>query len=68
MMRCKLGLLSDEPEDAPLIGELLQWMQKNGADYTNTFRALSMGEANEEDPEFAEYYRADIRQRCDRIG
>ena len=56
MMRCKLGLLSDEPEDAPLIGELLQWMQKNGADYTNTFRALSMGEANEEDPEFAEWH------------
>lgn len=41
MMRCKLGLLTEEKEDEHLIGDLLQWMQRVGADYTNTFRDLS---------------------------
>jgi uncharacterized protein YdiU (UPF0061 family) len=44
MMRRKLGLFGEEAEDATLTGELLGWMQKHGADYTNTFRALSAGE------------------------
>ena len=40
MMRYKLGLIGREEGDEKLIGELLQWMQKNEADYTNTFRDL----------------------------
>ena len=40
MMRRKLGLFTHEKEDAKLIGDLLQWMQRTHADYTNTFREL----------------------------
>ena len=37
MMRAKLGLINKEPSDESLIIELLNWMQKNKVDYTNTF-------------------------------
>ena len=37
MMRKKLGLLGEEPKDENLITDLLAWMHKNKADYTNTF-------------------------------
>lgn len=40
-MRAKLGIFNDEPEDEALIEAFLLLMQKNKADYTNTFRALS---------------------------
>lgn len=40
-MRAKLGLVGVEPEDAALVEDLLDWMRKNRADYTSTFRALS---------------------------
>jgi len=37
MMKKKLGLISEDPKDEELIVELLSWMHKNKADYTNTF-------------------------------
>ena len=37
MMRDKLGLYGEDKDDKNLIMELLDWMQKNKADYTNTF-------------------------------
>ena len=37
MMKKKLGLISEDPKDEELIIELLSWMHKNKADYTNTF-------------------------------
>ncbi len=37
MMRDKLGLYGQDKEDKNLIMELLDWMQKNKVDYTNTF-------------------------------
>ncbi|WP_458461833.1 protein adenylyltransferase SelO, partial [Paenibacillus sp.] len=40
-MRAKLGLLNEESEDEALIKELLELMEKHGADYTNTFLALT---------------------------
>lgn len=40
-MRAKLGMLKVEPEDESLIEDLLSMMQQRGADYTNTFRALT---------------------------
>lgn len=40
-MRSKLGLSNDDPEDEALIEELLELMHKHGADYTNTFLALT---------------------------
>lgn len=39
-MRRKLGLMSEQPEDASLIDALLTLMQEHEADYTNTFRLL----------------------------
>ncbi len=41
MMRAKLGLLGSQEDDEKLISDLLNWMQKNHADYTNTFLGLS---------------------------
>jgi serine/tyrosine/threonine adenylyltransferase len=40
-MRAKLGMFNAEIEDESLIEDLLSMMQKYGADYTNTFRALT---------------------------
>lgn len=40
-MRAKLGLFNEEPEDEPLIKDLLHLMAKHQADYTNTFLALT---------------------------
>jgi len=40
-MRVKLGITKENPEDATLIAELLDLMQKHKLDFTNTFRALS---------------------------
>jgi uncharacterized protein YdiU (UPF0061 family) len=41
-MRKKLGLLARETSDAELVQALLDWMEKSRADFTNTFRDLSM--------------------------
>ena len=37
MMRDKLGLFGEDKDDLELINNLLNWMQSNHADYTNTF-------------------------------
>ena len=39
-MRCKLGLLSSEPDDSNLIQTLLDTMHENKVDFTLTFRGL----------------------------
>lgn len=46
-MRNKLGLFEAKEEDEELIEELLRVMQENQADFTNTFRALSLEKAEE---------------------
>lgn len=43
-MRFKLGIFNEEDEDEILFESLLSMMQKYGADYTNTFRALTIDE------------------------
>jgi uncharacterized protein YdiU (UPF0061 family) len=40
-LRRKLGMLNELPIDKALADELLQWMQQNQADYTNTFVDLT---------------------------
>ncbi|MFS0841040.1 protein adenylyltransferase SelO [Paenibacillus sp. 1P03SA] len=42
-MRAKLGLFNEEEGDESLIEDLLGLMRKQGADYTNTFLALTFG-------------------------
>ena len=37
MMRDKMGLFGNDKNDKVLIDDLLNWMEKNKADYTNTF-------------------------------
>ena len=46
-MRGKLGLFNEEVEDEALINELLTIMEKNKADFTNTFRALTMNKVED---------------------
>ncbi|WP_254510166.1 protein adenylyltransferase SelO [Anatilimnocola floriformis] len=59
-MRRKLGLQTQEADDLELLQSLLDWMQQTGADYTNTWRDLSMGVMptgeNYSEPAFAELY------------
>ena len=40
-MRAKLGLFTQEDDDEALVDDLLAWMQRRSADFTNTFRALT---------------------------
>jgi serine/tyrosine/threonine adenylyltransferase len=40
-MRAKLGIFNEEEQDETLVKDLLSMMQKYGADFTNTFRALT---------------------------
>ena len=44
MMRGKMGLLDEREDDDALADDLLGWMADEGADYTNTFRALAEDE------------------------
>ena len=44
MMGTKLGLTANSQEDETLVTDLLDWMHKNEADYTNTFRDLGQEE------------------------
>lgn len=41
-MRAKLGIFNEEKDDTSLIKALLDMMEKYQADYTNTFRALTL--------------------------
>jgi len=59
-MRSKLGLFNEEEQDGQLVKDLLKIMKDNQADYTNTFRALTMGNLHElqmcKTPEFNEWH------------
>lgn len=56
----KLGLFHAEPEDEELVNGLLRIMEEARADYTNTFRALTLGELDSSELQAAnpEGYRA----------
>ena len=60
-MRAKLGLFNEEEQDKPLIKDLLDMMQKNRADYTNTFRALTIDKPEDTNLhgtiEFTQWYK-----------
>ncbi|KAA0546388.1 YdiU family protein [Bacillus sp. BGMRC 2118] len=46
-MRAKLGIFNEEKEDETLIQQLLDVMKKYNADYTNTFRLLTLDKQDE---------------------
>ncbi|MDM5221163.1 YdiU family protein [Peribacillus sp. NJ11] len=58
-MRAKLGIFNEETQDEALINGILSMMKKHGADYTNTFRALTFNTMEETvlfgTPEFAQW-------------
>ncbi|MGG0414181.1 protein adenylyltransferase SelO [Peribacillus simplex] len=58
-MRAKLGIFNEETQDEPLINGILSMMKKHGADYTNTFRALTFDKMEDTvlfgTPEFAQW-------------
>lgn len=59
-MRAKLGIFNEDSHDETLINNLLNIMQKFGADYTNTFRALTFNRLDDLDmfhtKEFTQWY------------
>lgn len=58
-MRAKLGLFGAEAEDTHLVQNLLDWMQKNRMDFTNTLRALAMEEqCSSKDTDFVFWYES----------
>jgi uncharacterized protein YdiU (UPF0061 family) len=60
-MRAKLGLFTREDEDQGLADDLLAWMQRRAADFTNTFRSITTGRLLENstgtDPELEAWHR-----------
>ncbi|MDF0728343.1 YdiU family protein [Cytobacillus sp. S13-E01] len=58
-MRAKLGLFNEETQDKSLIEDLLTMMEKHRADFTNTFRALTLDNLEDSPlfgtPEFAQW-------------
>ncbi|WP_350301456.1 protein adenylyltransferase SelO [Peribacillus frigoritolerans] len=58
-MRAKLGIFNEETQDEALINGILSMMKKHGADYTNTFRALTYDKVEDTvlfgTPEFAQW-------------
>lgn len=53
-MRAKLGLFTREDDDETLVNDLLDWMFRRSADFTNTFRSLG---DQTTDPEFEAWQR-----------
>ncbi|EDQ04761.1 hypothetical protein DSM14862_01635 [Sulfitobacter indolifex] len=67
----KVGISNPRPEDVDLINELLSLMQTDGADFTNTFRALGTDQARDQFTNrdafdtWAEGWRARIKDQPD---
>ena len=58
-MRAKLGLFTREADDRALADDLLAWMQRRTADFTDTFRSLTSGSllaARSSDDELAAWH------------
>lgn len=59
-MRAKLGIFNEESGDEALVDKLLGMMQQHRADYTNTFRMLTLDSTKEtgifETPEFTRWH------------
>jgi uncharacterized protein YdiU (UPF0061 family) len=59
-MRAKLGLFTRELDDRALVNDLLGWMHRHSADFTNTFRLLTAGrlagDSANNDPELATWH------------
>jgi len=57
-MRAKIGLFTQERDDETLIRDLLAWMERTDADFTNTFRSITTGRPlSAPDPELTAWNR-----------
>lgn len=60
-MRAKLGLFNEEPQDKSLVDSLLNLMKEYHADFTNTFRALTIDKLEDavmfDAAEFAQWHQ-----------
>jgi serine/tyrosine/threonine adenylyltransferase len=67
-MRAKLGLFTAEDDDRALVGDLLAWMQRQSADFTNTFRSLTTSDPAAEvtaaDPEWVAWHDRLVARRA----
>jgi uncharacterized protein YdiU (UPF0061 family) len=67
-MRAKLGLLTQDDEDKPLVDDLLAWMHRRSVDFTNTFRALTIGrlpgDSTNDDPEVEAWHQRLVARRA----
>ncbi len=61
----KFGLSVPHPDDEALMTRFLTLMSEAGADFTNTFRALSLGETPLDSTEDGRAWHADYAQRCE---
>jgi serine/tyrosine/threonine adenylyltransferase len=68
MMGSKLGLSNAGKEDDKLITDLLDWMHKNSADFTNTFRNLSKEELPNREIYTTQSFQAWHARWQDRLG
>ncbi len=72
VMGAKLGLSKATEEDQPLIDGLLDWMHRNHADFTNTFRLLSsenaLMQAPFEDCDFVTWHAAWLQRLGDQAN
>ncbi|MDR9853622.1 YdiU family protein [Paenibacillus sp. VCA1] len=66
-MRAKLGIFNEEEQDKKLFEDLLNVMETYHADYTNTFRSLTMGTIADTElfkaPEFTEWHERWMARR-----
>ncbi|MDQ0253511.1 uncharacterized protein YdiU (UPF0061 family) [Evansella vedderi] len=67
-MRAKLGIFNEEQGDEALIEALLGLMQKHSADFTNTFRNLTLGELSEMELFEAEEFKQWHKQWLERLA
>ena len=67
-MRAKLGLFTSEPDDRALVDDLLAWMARQHADFTNTFRMVSRdagaAETARADADFGAWHRRLTERRA----
>jgi len=68
MMRAKLGIFGSEATDSQLILDLLNWMQKNYLDYTNTFCDLINQDRLSYGPYQSEEFLAWYKRWHERLG
>jgi uncharacterized protein YdiU (UPF0061 family) len=67
-LRAKLGLFNAEAEDAALAQELLDWMHRHSADYTNTWRQLPCDPAPAHDEPAVDEYASWHRRWRERLA